>query len=46
MNSRRDFFRKSALIAGAAAFPAVKTMADDPVQTIATTTPIQNLNCC
>ena len=38
MTSRRDFFLKGALIAGATAFPGVKVLADDPVQTIATTT--------
>src|SRR5512137_459511 len=38
MNSRRNFFRKTALFAGAAAFPATRIFADDPVQTTATTT--------
>ncbi|MGQ8336996.1 MGH1-like glycoside hydrolase domain-containing protein [Sunxiuqinia sp. A32] len=38
MNSRRDFFRKSALLAGAAALPTSQTLADDPVKTVATTT--------
>ena len=38
MNSRRDFFRKSVLLAGATAMPVIKVLADDPVQTTATTT--------
>ncbi|HZK97908.1 MAG TPA: hypothetical protein VFC67_27140 [Prolixibacteraceae bacterium] len=38
MSSRRDFFMKTAMIAGATAFPGIKVMADDPVQTTATTT--------
>ncbi len=38
MTSRCNFFRKTALFAGAAAFPAAKVLEDDPVQTTATTT--------
>ena len=40
MNSRRDFFRKTALIAGASAIPMPRLLAagDDVVQTSATTT--------
>lgn len=38
MSSRCDFFLKTAMIAGAPAFPGIKVMADDPVQTTATTT--------
>jgi hypothetical protein len=37
MNSRRDFFRKTALIAGATALPCAKVLADDPVVSSATT---------
>lgn len=38
MSSRRDFFMKSALLAGATAMPGVKVLADDTVPTTATTT--------
>ena len=40
MNSRRNFFRTSALIAGATALPGKNLLAstDDVVQTTATTT--------